>query len=152
MPIFTIIAIVHIFYSTNFCERLCFTGRNGSVDSIVNKMCGWRAGNVLEQICFPPKNVLEFEIQLFVWTLSARLNVLYLAGLLWKDQHLTIHHSPIMCGKPLIMTMSRLDYCRDAWRKACTACSEHGLRQAGTVKLADNRCWQFIHDRISWMD
>ena len=48
MPIFTIIAIVHIFYSTNFCERLCFTGRNGSVDSIVNKnvrmtrrKCSW---------------------------------------------------------------------------------------------------------------
>ena len=36
---FTIIAIVHIVYSTNFCERLCFTRRNGSVDSIVNKMC-----------------------------------------------------------------------------------------------------------------
>ena len=53
-----------------------------------------------------------------------------------------------MCGKPLIMTMSRLDYNIGMHGgRACTACSEHGLRQAGTVKLADNRCWQFIHDK-----
>ena len=37
---FTVIAIVQICYSTNFCDRLCFTGRNGSVDSIVNQMFG----------------------------------------------------------------------------------------------------------------
>ena len=26
---------------------------------VVNKMCAWRAENVLEKLCFPPKNVLE---------------------------------------------------------------------------------------------
>ena len=60
-------------------EREREAGRGGGARAkpgnqlVVNKMCGWRAENVLEKLCFPPKmflNVLEFDIQLFVWTLS----------------------------------------------------------------------------------
>ena len=34
-------------------------------------MCGWRAGNVLEQICFPPKNVLECS---WIWDSTFCMN------------------------------------------------------------------------------
>ena len=34
-------------------------------------MCGWRAGNVLEQICFPPENVLECS---WIWDSTFCMN------------------------------------------------------------------------------
>ena len=43
-----------------------------SVESIVNKMCGWRAENVLEKFCFPPKNVLECS---WIWHSTFCMNL-----------------------------------------------------------------------------
>ena len=57
------------FYSANCCERLCFTRRNGSVDTMIVKYADDASKMFLKNCVFPPKmflNVLEFDIQLFV--------------------------------------------------------------------------------------